>query len=93
MQEKMKLRQHRGSLAESLATEVEIYNTLHALSTYIARDLKQFGVSVEPEHVSVSFYAHDPRIPSDVYLVEVEGYGVYGFTNKPLQADSGAAHE
>lgn len=92
MQEKMKLRQHRGSLAESLATEVEIYNTLHALSTYIARDLEQFNVTVKPEHITVSFYAHDPRIHSDVYLVEVEGFGVYGFTNKPLRENADEHH-
>ena len=87
MQEKMKLRQHRGSLAESLATEVEIYNTLHALHTYVARDLKQFDVVVQPEQIKVSFYVHDPRTCSNTYLVEVEGYGVYGFTDQPLREE------
>ena len=87
MQEKMKLRQHRGTLAESLATEVEIYNTLYALHIHVARDLKKFGAVVQPEQIKVSFYVHDPRIPCDTYVVEVEGHGVYGFTNKPLREE------
>ena len=78
---KMKIRQHRGGLDESLKTTVEIESTLAAIvdeiSSKICRD-------VRPEEIHLQPIGNDSRIGWDTYMVSVDDYGVYGFTNGPV---------
>ena len=81
----MKLRQHRGSLAESLATTVVIEATKPALLVVVKSFLSSYGVDVTEEMLSVTPYGGvDKRTGWDTYIVTVDGYGVYGFTDCPI---------
>lgn len=71
----MKFRYHRGSLAESLKTTVEIEQTIAALANHLG---------VRPESITVRHYGLDERCGWNVHLVMVgtgEGSGVYGMTD------------
>jgi len=83
----MKLRQHRGSLADSMDTVVEIPATLDALVEHIRQEFSIFPdmegrVTVETVHVHKSVF--DERIGWDTHTVTVDGYGVYGMTDGPV---------
>jgi hypothetical protein len=81
----MKLREHRGSLEDSMATVIDIPATKTALVKEIATKLSKFYVDVVPEDVAVEPYAFDARIGWDSHIVTVKGNGVYGFTDGPLE--------
>jgi hypothetical protein len=77
----MKFREHRGTLAESMATVVEVVS--------IDELLAHLGPIVAPvpltaERLYIAHYAIDPRIGWDTYIVCITGYGVAGFLNGPL---------
>lgn len=74
----MKYRQHKGSLEESIATTCEIDATKHAIASLASNEI---GRNVDPASISVTHYGYDSRISWDSYIVEVEGYGVLGFTD------------
>jgi hypothetical protein len=79
----MKLRQHRGGLDESLATTIEIEPTRNALLQAIKQEM---GFSnVYDKDISITYYGYDARIEWETYIVEIDGFGVYGFTNGPVQ--------
>jgi len=80
----VKLREHRGSLADSLATTIEIDPTIDALLLAIRNALAPYDVTVEAGMVKVSPYGFDERIGWNAHIVTVDGYGVFGFTNGPL---------
>jgi hypothetical protein len=80
----MKLREHRGSLEDSMATVVEIPATKEALVKEIVKKLSKFYVNISEESVTVEPYAFDERIGWDSHVVSVKGHGVYGFTDGPL---------
>lgn len=81
----MLFREHKGSLDESLKTEIRFYSTSKAmLVEYINGLLAMYGhQEFKAEDVIVEFYCKDDRLPSykDTYIVRAEGYGVLGFTN------------
>ena len=80
---KLKIREHRGSLAESMKTVCEIDNTAQALGKFVREKLKDFkrfdvaGWTIKP-------YCYDERIGWDAHIVTVDGYGVFGFTDGPV---------
>lgn len=83
----MMLREHRGSLNESMETAVEVSNTRSALYAHISPILRKFGFEFKPEALNVNlFHAFaDNRIGwSTTYIVKIEGYGVFGFCNSTL---------
>lgn len=83
----MKLREHRGSLAESIATSIEIPNTIEAVAEAIRNSIQSSDVEVTNDTVHVGWYAIDERMdPPEVWIVTVDGYGVYGFTDSELVA-------
>lgn len=69
----MKIRQHRGSLTESLKTEREVPGR-EELVELIAESLRPFGMDVKPEQVHLSAYA-------GTHIITVDGYGVWGFAD------------
>ena len=79
----MKLRQHRGLLADSMTTVIEIEPTIEALEQAIRDSL---SVQFSPKDIHVTFYCNDARIQwNNCHIVTIDGYGVYGFTDGPIQ--------
>ncbi len=68
-----------------MQTVIEIQPTLEALFTVINRELSCYEVVVMLNQIHVEPYCFDSRINWDTYIVTVDGYGVYGFTNGPLK--------
>jgi hypothetical protein len=85
----MKFREHRGSLADSMATVVEVdgergllMHIMHLLERYYpARTYEDYQ---RVFHVTVKPYGYDERIKWDAHMVYLEGYGPIGFTDGPL---------
>lgn len=80
----MKIREHRGGLAESMETVTEIDGTMVALVAHINAKLTPFGFVVRPALVTCTPYCTDARINWQTYMVTVDGYGVFGFTDGPV---------
>lgn len=88
----MKLRQHRGGFEESMQTVIEIEPTKAAVLQAI-KDLSLIGfpTATNPDQVTVEPYtfgayndSYDPRNGWNTHIVTVEGWGVFGFTDGPL---------
>lgn len=80
----MKIREHRGRLEDSMKTVAEIEPTLEAVTAHVNDRLKPWG-PVSPERIAVRPYGgFDARIGWDTYIVVLEGYGPFGFTDGPL---------
>jgi hypothetical protein len=73
----VKVREHRGSLADSLATEVEINRTMYSLASYISQTL---GYKVEPKDIEENPYGFDARTGWDTYIILVKGRP-FGFSD------------
>lgn len=58
----MKYRPHRGTLADSMAEEVTLHDSLDALVEHLR---------CRPEDLAVKAYGHDHRLRANVYLVLV----------------------
>jgi hypothetical protein len=69
---KVRFREHRGSLADSLATVVEIGGR-DELVEYLRRSGAVFPIPIASPHLSIDYYAYDDRIGWDTYMVSVEG--------------------
>lgn len=82
----MKFRFHRGLLADSMTTVVEIPPTIEALCDLLAAEFRCFPSTPKiGGHVHVEAYAYDRRIDWHTYIVTLDGYGVVGFTDGRLQ--------
>ena len=73
----VQVREHRGSLDESMQTVFEICD-LADLDREIAR-----RIGVANPHVSIKPYGRDPRTGWDTHIITVTGYGVFGFKQRP----------
>ena len=76
----MKIRFHRGTLVESLATEREIPNTLHAVCHTVSVEL---GRPIKPSDVTIEPHGFDERITWNTHLVCVKGQAV-AYTSSPV---------
>lgn len=86
----MKFREHRGSLYDSMATLV-VVDGKKGLVAHIKKLLKSY-IDVSSSDVLVSLYGSsgDARIGWEkVYIVTVKGYGVIGFSDGPVEPESG----
>jgi len=81
----MKVREHRGGLAEAMGTMVEIEPTMSALLQSMRESFKGWPINVTEENVHVEPYGFDDRIGWDTYIITIDGYGVYGFSDGPIQ--------
>lgn len=78
-----KVREHRGSLAESLLTTREI-GGMEELVALINGQFVLYGTrTATPDQVHVKPYAPDPRCGWDTYLITVDDYGVWGMADGP----------
>lgn len=78
----MKLRQHCGGLEKSMATTIEIEPTKEALLAAVRASVAPLNVA--DDSLSVKPYGFDKRINWDTHIVEIQDFGVYGFTDGPL---------
>lgn len=82
----MKLRRHRGSYDESMATVVEIEPTRSALLQAIVESEEGLETeSLTESMISVDHYGFESKSGWDAHLVTVRGWGIYGFTDGPLE--------
>lgn len=82
----MKLREHRGSLEDSLGTSIEIPNTMDALIAALKESIQSPRVVIAKDTVHVEWYAYDHRLDTkDVWIVTIKDYGVYGFTDSDVK--------
>lgn len=81
----MRLRQHKGGYAESMATMVEVEPTRPALLQAIL-DSGMVGLpeSLTEDHLGVTFASVDPRNHWNTHIVTIKDWGVYGYTDGPL---------
>lgn len=80
----MKFREHRGLLDDSMATCIEVIDRA-ALVWRCQEILGPYGFVVTPEKLHIEPYSYDKRINWDTHIVTLDGYGVIGFTNGPLE--------
>lgn len=71
-----RFRFHRGSLEESLKTEVEVEN-IELLHEVICSHLQDYSISKSA--LIIKFYGFDERIAKELYFVQVYGVGIVGF--------------
>lgn len=85
----MKLRQNRHTLEESMETTKEIAASRNVLVREINNAFKPWVKHpiVTPDQVHVSYYGLDMRNGWDTYIVSIDGFGVFGFTDGPLLID------
>lgn len=81
----MKIREHRGSLVDSMATVTVIEPTAEAIARLASLAMLDYGVAFTADQVKIEWYCYDPRIGWETYIVTLEGYGVFGFTDGPLE--------
>lgn len=81
----MKLRQHRGQLANSMATVIEIAPYRSSLALAVNDEMAEFGFAVAEEAIHVEHCGRDDRNGWDTHIVTIDGYGVYGFVDGPLE--------
>jgi hypothetical protein len=74
----IRFREHRGSLADSLATTVTVTSRAELIA-HVARLLDP--IPVTSEQLGVAPYCFDARIGWETHIVTLRDYGVVGFTD------------
>lgn len=78
----MKLRQHRGSLADSMETQIDIEPTKEAVARYIS--LFWSYERTKPEDIRTEYVGYDDRIMQETYYVLVNGQ-VFGMSDQEIR--------
>lgn len=78
----MRMRENRPTIEDSMATMLEIEGRTELVG-HIRAKLGLSGAVVTDDMVHVSHYGFDERIDWDEYIVVVEKFGVFGFTDAP----------
>jgi hypothetical protein len=78
----MWLRENRRTIWQSLATSMRIKNRAQLVRT-IAGKLRKSRAAITDDMIHVTHYGYDDRIDWDEYIVVVEGFGVFGYTDEP----------
>jgi hypothetical protein len=76
----MKVREHRGSLNDSLATTFEVTSREELVDQINSR----FLLHVMYSDIGFTHQGMDKRIGWDSYLITVKGYGVFGYADGQL---------
>lgn len=77
-------RDHKGGLAESLETTQE-FTDRGALLEYLQRTLDRWcKAELDLNKVTIEPYGFDERIEWDSHIVHLDGWGVFGFTDKAI---------
>lgn len=81
----MKLRQHKGGYDESMATTVELESTKAALLQAITNSgLIRIPNPLTEDQIHVEPVKIDSRNGWNTHIVTIQGWGVYGYTDGPL---------
>jgi len=72
----MKVREHRGSLEDSMRTCFEVQNKTELVEAIEAI----LHCEVKADDVAIESYTYDDRIHWDTYLITIKGQ-VFGFSN------------
>ncbi len=75
----MRVREHAGTLVDSLTTVFNIDTKKELLDEINER----MGLHLELDDIAFVYQGTDSRIHWDTYLVSVRGYGVFGYTDGP----------
>lgn len=67
---------HRGTLEESLKTEVEVEN-IKMLHEMVCSQLQDYSISESA--LIIEFYGYDHRMRKELYSVRIYGIGIVGF--------------
>jgi hypothetical protein len=86
----MWLRENRRTIWQSLATSVRIKNRAQLLRT-IAGRLRKSRIVLTDDMIHVTHYGYDDRIDWDEYIIVVDGFGVFGYTDEPCPSATEAA--
>jgi hypothetical protein len=78
----MWLRENRRTIWQSVATSVRIKNRAQ-LVRHIAGRMRKSRVAITDDMIHVTHYGYDDRIDWDEYIIVVEGFGVFGYTDEP----------
>ncbi len=78
----MWLRENRRTIWQSVATSVRIKNRAQ-LVRHIAGRMRKSRVAITDDMIYVTHYGYDDRIDWDEYIIVVEGFGVFGYTDEP----------
>jgi hypothetical protein len=78
----MWLRENRRTIWQSLATSVRIKNRSELVRS-IAGRLRKSRIAITDDMIHVTHYGYDDRIDWDEYIIVVEGFGVFGYTDEP----------
>lgn len=81
----MRVREWRKSVRRSLATTVRIRNRAQ-LVRHVSAKLRKDGIVIPDEFIHVTHYGYDDRIDWDEFIIVVEGFGVFGYTDAPCPA-------
>ena len=75
-------RDHRGLLSDAMKT-VREFETRSDLVKYLQGDIDKFVPGkYDCQKITIEPYGFDERIGWDTHIVHLDGYGVFGFTNK-----------
>lgn len=80
----MRVRQHRGSLVESLKTVKQIPSTKEALADHI-NSVMNYPVNIGPGSIFLIPQGFDDRIAWNTYLISIEGLGVFGYCDEEVK--------
>jgi len=76
-------RPHRSTLDKAMA-EVKAFKSKADLVSFLNEDLAHYRMKVDESKLRIEPYGYDDRIGWDTYIISMDGFGVFGFTNGPL---------
>lgn len=78
-------RDHRGSLADAMDTARQ-FESRDSLISELQNSVDKYGEGkYDCSKITIKPYGFDDRIKWDTYVVHLNGYGVFGFTNGPVK--------
>lgn len=80
----MKIRQHRGSLSDSMETAEDIAPTIEAIKAYFIKNSDPIFYSLYQGDIEVKPYGFDERINWNTHIITVNGNAV-GFTDRAIE--------
>jgi hypothetical protein len=83
----MKFREHRGGFEDSMSTTVEVSDRAALMAHFrkLAEPWPTFPpITDDTVHIE-SYYGIDERNGWDTHIVTLDGYGVLGFTDGPVE--------
>ena len=79
-----KYRDHRGLLVDSMEA-VKEFETKAALVEYLQGGIDKYGCGkYKCQNITIEPYGFDKRIGWNTHIVHLDGYGVFGFTDGPV---------